>query len=173
MARAVDGDGGDWESGPHCAVGGVRDGNVMTNRPLQFQNYESTERELDELERLIHLYSNKQEYYIALSLAFSAHCYDFGYRNFQHYMKNKLTPLTASQQKLFQSYLAAEDDKGAKFLFDINEIVLTLKEIINIHRTNAAALLKQSIAILTKYSMDARFINNCNKHYLAIKEEMK
>jgi len=59
------------------------------------------------------------------------------------------------------------------FLFDINEIVLTLKEIINIHRTNAAALLKQSIAILTKYSMDARFINNCNKHYLAIKEEMK
>ena len=89
MARAVDGDGGDWESGPHCAVGGVRDGNVMTNRPLQFQNYESKERELDELERLIHLYSNKQEYYIALSLAFSAHCYDFGYRNFQHYMKNK------------------------------------------------------------------------------------
>ena len=48
MARAVDGDGGDWESGPHCAVGGVRDGNVMTNRTIQLQKYESKERELDE-----------------------------------------------------------------------------------------------------------------------------
>jgi len=144
----------------------------MTDRSLQFQNYESQERELDELEKLIHLYSDKQEYYIALSLAFSAHCFDFGDSNFQHYITNKLTPLTESQKKLFQCYLITEEEKGVNFLFDVNEIVCTLKEIKNINMTSVVALLDKTLEIFDKYMTDIRFIKNCNKHYLAIKEEI-
>jgi len=142
----------------------------MNNNISYFRSYESKERELDELEGLIQLYSDKQDFYIALSLAFSVHCYDFGYSNYQHFVANKLTPLSEIQKRYFRKYSAPDEGEITEFLFDVNRIIVALKEIKNMN-PSSVAVLNETLVILKKYSSDLRFVKNCNKDYLEIKKE--
>ena len=135
-------------------------------------NSENFEREkLDPIAALIELYTNRPEEYIALSLAFCAHCYDFGYNNYRCYIANKRTPLTKTQKRILKPYTEPEED-SAKYIFDADKVCALLKEIKKTIPSSQADSLEKALMIFEKYTADVRFIRKCNEGYLAIREEI-
>ncbi|MCF7955307.1 MAG: hypothetical protein K9M75_05860 [Phycisphaerae bacterium] len=132
-----------------------------------FENPDLLDSELDQLDGLIENSSNNQDHHIALSLAFSALCYDFGYRNYQHYVTIKKTPLTEVAKKHCQEYLPIDKNELVEFSFDVDEKVVLLGEIKKTTSSCQAILLEKAINIFKEYYNDKCFIKSCNKDYLA------
>jgi len=131
---------------------------------------EAFELKCRKLEELIEFYSNKRDFYIALSLALVFYLFDFGCRNFEDHVANKATPLNEKQKSMFRRFLPLDEEGTSELLFEVEEAVLLLGDIKKAASSDYKILLEDAVGVFKKYSKDRRFIRNCNEGYSAIKE---
>ena len=137
-----------------------------------FGNPDLLDSEIDELDGLIENYSNNQDYQTALSLAISAFCYDSGYRDYQHYISVKRTPLTELAKKYCQDYLPIDKNELVEFSFDVDEILALLEEVKKTTSSSQAVLLEKAINIFKEHYNDRCFIKYCNRDHSGGKSEL-